>query len=196
MEEESARSNHVARAVGDWWPNKFGWRAIVDLGTACAGLLLAFEFGWESGVREELALFGFGALTFFGAEAVRLAWHLYRAPFRQRDELRAALAVRPGKLLPQKLYLVFDCKGRGSGFLGVTDKRIIARDDGRRGREKQIVSIPFSRVHAVSVESDRGWVRGSSLLAISAGDDDWSFEFKGADKAKKAYTRIMESVLA
>ena len=48
----------------------------------------------------------------------------------------------------------------------------------------------------MSVESDKGWVRGSSHLAISAGDDDWSFEFKGADKAKKAYTRIMERVLA
>ena len=93
------------------------------------------------------------------------------------------------------LFLVYDCKGRGTGFIGVTDKRIIARDDGRRGREKQITSIPFSRIHSVSVESDKGWVRGSSFLAISAGDDDWTFNFRGADKAQRAYQRIMESLL-
>lgn len=104
---------------------------------------------------------------------------------------RVAELILPG----EQLYLVFDCKGRGTGFVGVTSKRLIARDDGRRGREKQITSIPFSRIHAVSVESDRGWVRGSSFLAISAGDDDWSFQFKGADKARRAYMRIMEHLL-
>ncbi len=95
----------------------------------------------------------------------------------------------------ETLYGVFDCKGRGSGFVGITNKRIIARDDGRRGREKQITSIPFSRIHAVSVESDKGWVRGSSKLAFGAGDDDWDFEFKGADKAKRVYQRIMAHLL-
>jgi hypothetical protein len=100
-------------------------------------------------------------------------------------------------LIPgETLFAVFDAKGRGTGFVGITDKRIIARDDGRRGREKQIVSIPYSRIHAVSVESDKGWLRGSSHLAFSAGDDDWTFEFKGAEKAKTAYTYIMQRVLS
>lgn len=66
----------------------------------------------------------------------------------------------------ETLYLVFDCKGRGTGFMGITDKRVIARDDGRRGREKKITSIPFSRIHHVSLDSDKGWVRGSSSLSF------------------------------
>ena len=110
---------------------------------------------------------------------------------RKDQAARVCDMVLPG----ETLYLVFDCKGRGSGFVGITDKRVIARDDGRRGREKQITSIPFARIHSVSLESDKGWVRGSSFLSISAGDDDWGFNFKGTDKAKRAYERIMEHLL-
>lgn len=109
----------------------------------------------------------------------------------QSQANRVAELMLPG----ETLYLVFDCKGRGTGFIGVTDKRIIARDDGRRGREKQITSIPYSRIHAVSIDSERGWGRGASFLSISAGDDDWAFTFKGADKAKRAYQRVMENLL-
>lgn len=55
--------------------------------------------------------------------------------------------------------------------------------------------MPYSRLHAVGVESDRGWVRGSSSLSFSAGDDDWELEFKGSDKAKAAYMAIMGHLL-
>lgn len=110
---------------------------------------------------------------------------------RQDQADRVVELILPG----ETLYLVFDCKGRGTGFIGVTNKRIIARDDGRRGREKQITSIPFSRIHSVSVESAKGWGAGSSSLSFGAGDDDWDFNFKGADKARRAYQRIMENLL-
>lgn len=102
---------------------------------------------------------------------------------------RIAALIMPG----ETLYLVFDCKGRGSGFIGVTDKRIIARDDGHRN--KSIVSIPYSRIHAVGVDANASWRGGSSFLSFSAGDDEWAFNFKGADKARRAYQRIMENLL-
>lgn len=102
---------------------------------------------------------------------------------------RVAALMLPG----ETLYCVFDCKGRGSGFVGVSDKRVIVRDDGFRN--KSIVSIPFSRIHAVGVDSSKGFGKGSSFLAIAAGDDEWTFNFKGADKAHRAYRRIMESLL-
>jgi len=92
-------------------------------------------------------------------------------------------------------YMVADCKGRGSGFLGVTDKRLILRDDGFARFKKAIVSIPYSRLHAVGVESDRGWLRGGSSLTFSAGDDDWTLEMHGADKARAAYDIVMRHLL-
>ncbi len=113
--------------------------------------------------------------------------------FDKQDQLDR---VQEMLLTGETLYMVLDCKGRGSGFLGITDRRVILRDDGFQRWNKHIVSIPYSRIHAVSVDSDKGWVRGSSKLGFSAGDDDWTLEFKGAEKAHGAYLRVMEHVLA
>ena len=78
-------------------------------------------------------------------------------------------------LVPEEdLLLVLDCKERGSEFLGVTSKRVIIRDDGFAKFKKSIISIPYSRLHAVGVASDRVWMRGSATLSFSAGDDDGS----------------------
>lgn len=113
--------------------------------------------------------------------------------FDRKDQLeRVQEMLIPG----ESLLLVLDCKGRGSGFLGVTDRRVIIRDDGFAKFKKSAIWVPYSRLHAVGVESDRGWVRGSSSLSFSAGDDDWDLEFKGADRARAAYLAIMVHLLA
>lgn len=113
--------------------------------------------------------------------------------FDKKDQLER---VQEMLLDGEQLFMVADCKGRGSGFLGVTNLRLILRDDGFARFKKSIVSIPYSRLHAVGVESDRGWLRGSSSITFSAGDDDWSLELRGADKAKAAYNIVMHYVLA
>lgn len=84
-------SNHLARAIVDWWPENLRWRIPIDVGVLVAGLYLAYRAGWKAGVKEEAAIVGFGIVVLIFAEAVRLLWHIYRAPFRQRDELRATL---------------------------------------------------------------------------------------------------------
>ncbi|MGE3795926.1 MAG: PH domain-containing protein [Dehalococcoidia bacterium] len=95
----------------------------------------------------------------------------------------------------EELYMVYDCKGRGSGFVGVTDRRLIMRDDGLRG--KSILSVPYSRVHSVGVSSDQNFIRSNtSSLSFAAGSDSWEFEFKGDGKAQNAYAQIMKHVLA
>lgn len=113
--------------------------------------------------------------------------------FDKQDQLaRVQEALLPG----EKLYMVLDCKGRGSGFLAVTDLRVIVRDDGFARFKKTMVSIPFAHIHSVGLESDRGWIKGSSSLAFAAGNDDWELEFRGADKARAAYQQVMTGVLA
>jgi Bacterial PH domain len=95
----------------------------------------------------------------------------------------------------EQLLFVLDCKGRGSGFLGVTDKRLILRDDGFAKFSKSIVSLPYRNLHAVGTGFDAGIFRSNSTLSFSAGDDDWTLSFKG-DKAGKAYKEIMRHLLS
>ena len=103
--------------------------------------------------------------------------------------------------LPQELVrAVFDCKGVGTGFVGITDKRVIFYDKAFHRKQKAMVTVPYSRIHAVSSEDDTGRLlkRGffsSSKLTLHAGDDSFEFEFRGGDKAHRAYLLIMEHLL-
>ena len=95
---------------------------------------------------------------------------------------------------------VFDCKGVGTGFVGITNKRAIFYDKAFRRKQKAMVSVPYGRIHAVSSEDDSGRLvkRGffaSSKITLHAGDDSFEFEFRGGDKAHKAYLLIMEHLL-
>ena len=97
---------------------------------------------------------------------------------------------------------VFDLKGRGTGFLGVTDKRIIYYDKEWLKNKKALVSIPFGRISAVASEDNKGFFisKGffvSDTLAITiAGEGVKTFEFRGGDKAHHAHMIIMEHLLA
>ncbi len=111
--------------------------------------------------------------------------------FDKRDKMqRVEEMLVPG----EQLFMVLDCKGRGSCFLGVTDERLIIRDDGFARFKKAIISVPYGRIYAVGVDQSAGWVKGSSRITFSAGDDDWDLNFKG-DKARQAYAVVMENLL-
>lgn len=97
---------------------------------------------------------------------------------------------------------VFDLKGRGTGFLGLTDKRLIFYDKEFFKSRKAMVSIPYSRIAAVGSEDNKGFLikRGflvTDKLVISAmGLEAKEFEFRGGDKAHLAHNIIMEYLLA
>ena len=117
----------------------------------------------------------------------------------KKDQLEKIEAV----CLPDELIrAVFDLKGRGTGFLGVTDKRIIYFDKEWLKNKKALVSIPFSRISAVASEDNKGFfiTKGffvSDTLAITiAGEGVKTFEFRGGDKAHRAHMIIMEHLLA
>lgn len=58
------------------------------------------------------------------------------------------------------------------------------------------MSIPLDRVHAVGISDSYSFIgRSSGVLSIQAGDDDWGFEFKNADKTRLAYMLLMSLVL-
>ena len=101
-------------------------------------------------------------------------------------------------ILPgETLYAVYDCRGAGTGFIGITDRRIIFYDKRFIGKKKAMVSVPHSQVAAVSSEdksnllTGRGFFSSSTIGIHTTGNAYYEFEFRGADKAHEAYQFIM-----
>ena len=104
--------------------------------------------------------------------------------------------IVPMLLDGERLEAVFDCKGKGTGFIAITDKRVMFYDKEFLRKRKTLVSIPFSKVDAVaSVDEGRQVFGTTSELVVKAGVENYSFEFRGGDKAGKAYTLIMSALL-
>lgn len=67
--------------------------------------------------------------------------------FDKKDQLeRIVKYLIPG----EDLYAVFDCKGGGTGFVGITDRRDIFYDQGILFKKKNMVSIPYNQVIGVA----------------------------------------------
>ncbi len=100
-------------------------------------------------------------------------------------------------LLPgEQVLAVFDMKGGGTGFLGVTTKRLIVYDKAFLRKMKATVSVPFSRVQSVAAEDESGLFTGrgffgSSKLVVSTSHKEYEFEFRGSDKAHHAHQLIV-----
>ena len=98
-------------------------------------------------------------------------------------------------LIPgESLYAVFDCKGGGTGFVGITDQRIIFYDQGVLFKKKNMVSIPYNRVIGVA-SADEGVVFQKSEINLITAAGKFSFMFRGGDKAHNAYRYILNQVL-
>jgi len=104
--------------------------------------------------------------------------------------------IQPWVIEGERLYAVYDLKGAGTGFVGITNKRLIFYDRAMLRKKKSLVSIPFSKVTSVSsVDEGRGLFGSTSELLIRSGADEFAFEFRGGDKAQRAYKFIMREVL-
>lgn len=112
----------------------------------------------------------------------------------QVDKIRSALL--PG----ETVEAVFDMKGGGTGFIGITDKRVIVYDKAFLRKMKAVVSIPYSRVTTVAGEDASGLLTGrgffaSSKLILTTVHGELEFEFRGADKAHVAHDLILGHML-
>lgn len=84
---------------------------------------------------------------------------------------------------------------RETGFVGVTDQRLIFYDQGVLIKKKSMVSIPFNRVIGVASADTGGLVFKSTELAVLTAAGRFEFEFRGADKAHWTYQFIMTQIL-
>jgi len=108
--------------------------------------------------------------------------------------------VKPLIIEGEVLDAVLDLKGTGTGFLGITSKRLILYDRAFLRKMKAVVSIPYSRILSVGAEDDDNLLLGrgffsTSKLAIKTSDSDYEFEFRGADKAHLAHKLILTRLL-
>lgn len=106
----------------------------------------------------------------------------------QLDRIKAYL------ITGEKLAAVLDCKGGGTGFVGLTDRRLIFYDQGVLFKKKSMVSIPYNQIIGVA-SADEGMIFTSSEITLITAAGKFTFEFRGSDKAHKAYSYIMNQIL-
>jgi hypothetical protein len=113
--------------------------------------------------------------------------------FDQKSQLES---IVPWILDEEKLYAVYDCKGAGTGFVAITNKRLLFYDKAFMARRKALTSVPYNKVTAVSsIDEGRGLWGATSSLVVKTGSEAYEFEFRGGDKAQRAYKLIMHELL-
>ena len=107
----------------------------------------------------------------------------------QFDRVRAYL------IQGEQIYAVLDCKGGGTGFVGITDQRLIFYDQSMLLKHKAMISIPYNQVIGVG-SADEGVIFATSTITLITAAGRSAFEFRGSDKAHKAYSFIMHQILS
>jgi hypothetical protein len=119
------------------------------------------------------------------------------AIFDRQDQLEK---IRAGLLPGEEIEAVLDVKGGGTGFVGITTKRVIFQDNAWVVKSMAIVSIPYSRINTVAAEDSAGLLTGrgffsSSKIVITTSDGSRVFQFRGADKAHIAHNLILRHII-
>jgi Bacterial PH domain len=114
-----------------------------------------------------------------------------RPAFDKQEQLQK---IMEGLLQGETVIAVYDCTGAGTGFVGVTDKRLIIQDNSFVGKKTALLSLPYSRINAVSFVSDKsmfGSWSSSSEIGISAGGKTYEATFRGTEKARHVHNLVL-----
>jgi len=114
-----------------------------------------------------------------------------KAYYDKKDQYERVVAYL---LEGEDLFAVYDCKGGGTGFVGVTDQRVIFYDQAFFRKKKSMISIPYNHVIGIS-SGDEGLIFQTSEITLITAAGNFSFEFRGADKAHAAYRYIMNQIM-
>lgn len=114
------------------------------------------------------------------------------------DKPEQLAQIQSGLLEGENLLAVYDCSGAGTGFVGVTDKRVILQDKSFVGKKIAITSVPYSQIRSVSIMSDKsmmGKFFSSSAIGINIGGTVHEAEFRGIDKARHVHDVILWAIM-
>jgi hypothetical protein len=111
--------------------------------------------------------------------------------YDRREQLEQ---IASGLLDGEVILAVYDAIGAGTGFIGLTNLRVIVQDKSFVGKKVAITSIPYSKISSVSVLSNKSWAGGffsTSSIAIHATSNTYEVDFRGSDKAHHAHDVIL-----
>ena len=91
-------------------------------------------------------------------------------------------AVEAGLLEGEQLVAVYDAKDAGTGFIGLTDLRVVLQDESYGG------------VHAVSLVANKSFLGGyveAATVSIGISGHTYEVELRGHDKARHVHDVIL-----
>lgn len=102
--------------------------------------------------------------------------------------------IASGLLEGETIIAVYDAVGVGTGFIGLTSRRVIIQDKSFAGKRFAITSIPYSKISSVSVVSNKsfaGQYFSTGTIAIHVGTQLYEVEFRGSDKTHHVHNVIL-----
>ncbi|WP_213450824.1 PH domain-containing protein [Rhizomonospora bruguierae] len=115
-------------------------------------------------------------------------------PHDRRDQLRQ---IESGLLEGEQVIAVYDAIGTGTGFIGLTNRRVIVQDRSFVGRKVALTSIPYSKITSVSVVSNKSWggsFFSTGAIAIHVGAQTYEVEFRGEQKSHHVHNVILHYI--
>ena len=112
-------------------------------------------------------------------------------PYDRRDQYQQITA---GLLQGESVIAVYDAIGVGTGFIGLTDRRVILQDKSFVGKRLAITSIPYAKVTAVSLVSDKSFAGNffsTGKIAIHVGTHTYEIEVRGVEKTQHIHNVIL-----
>lgn len=115
-------------------------------------------------------------------------------PHDRPDQLQQ---IQTGLLDSEQIIAVYDAIGTGTGFLGLTNRRVIIQDKSFVGKKVAITSIPYSRITSVSVVSNKSWAGSffsTGAIAINVGTHTYQVQFRGEQKSHHVHNVILHYI--
>lgn len=106
--------------------------------------------------------------------------------------------IAAGLLSGENILAVYDGIGVGTGFIGLTNRRVIIQDNSFVGKKTALTSIPYGKVQSVSYVSDKsmfGKFASTSTIAVHAGGSTYEVQFRGNEKAAHAHNIILWNIM-
>ncbi|GAB4058787.1 PH domain-containing protein [Catellatospora paridis] len=105
--------------------------------------------------------------------------------------------IQSGLLPGEQVIAVYDAIGAGTGFIGLTDRRVIIQDKSFVGKKTAITSIPYTKITSVSVVSNKSWAGqffSTGAIAINVGTHVYEMEFRGDEKSHHVHDLILHRI--
>lgn len=106
--------------------------------------------------------------------------------------------IKSGLMPGEHILAVYDAIGAGTGFIGLTSRRVVIQDKSFVGKKVAITSIPYERITSVSVVSNKSWAGSffsTGSIAIHVGTQTYEVDFRGHEKSRHVHEVILHHIM-